>query len=399
MNLVNKYFDISFYYPLIYTLSKINLSMMFIVMPLIFIFGQWLYCGIYIFFLSVVFLFGKLKNADKIKIYPKLFLVVILISGIHAAYISVDRIEGIVYFIATIFIPLILFIVITNSELSISNINSFINVNIIAGIVLGLFSIYVVNILGSPGVRISSIWEDFNIIAAYFMIIIFLIISKIIHAEDKRLLFFYLLALIPVLLGLFFTQTRGVWLSVIISLLFYILKRPKALVPAIIIFCFILMFFYSIVLDRFLSVKNFNTDISSLGRIQAWVASILIIKDHWLLGAGFDGFEELKLTVFDYYIVEVPHSHNTYLRLILELGVIGFIPYISLMIFSFVYTFKLIKVYKKNKNIIKIIDALQLSFVGLFVAFIFEPYFSLYGNSTIIIWCLISITFYLYKRI
>ncbi|MBK9334932.1 MAG: O-antigen ligase family protein [Ignavibacteria bacterium] len=39
-------------------------------------------------------------------------------------------------------------------------------------------------------------------------------------------------------------------------------------------------------------------------------------------GYGFDTYYLHKYDVFPYYIVDVPHPHNTYLRAIQELGLI-----------------------------------------------------------------------------
>lgn len=339
----------------------------------------------------------KIILQQKIIFRVKYLLVLILIAGIHAMIISPKRIDGIQYFAGTIIVPILIFITITNSKLSIRSIINYINLNFISTAILGLFSIYVVTVLGEVDVRIPSLWEDFNIVAAYYMISIFFLLTFLLHYSKKSQLFIYALILIPVLLGLFFTQTRGVWLSIIIAIAFYVLKRPKVIIPASIFIGVIVVVFFSIVMDRFLSVKNFGTDASAIGRMQAWLASVIIIKNNILWGVGFEGFIELRDSIFSYYIVPVLHSHNTYLRLWLEMGIIGFIPYLSIMVIAFVYTFKIIKKNKENKEVLMIAEGLQLSFVGLFVAFMFEPYFSLYGNSTIIIWILISITYYLHS--
>lgn len=339
----------------------------------------------------------KIILKEKLIFRVKYLLMLILIAGIHALIISPKRFDGIQYFFGTIIIPLTIFLSITNSKLSIRSIINYINLNFLATAILGLFSIYVVTVLGEVNVRIPSLWEDFNIVAAYYMISVFFLFTFLLHYTKKSQMLIYAIVLIPIILGLFFTQTRGVWLSIILAIAFYVLKRPKVIIPASIFIGIIAIVFSSIVLDRFLSVKNFGTDASAIGRMQAWLASVIIIKNNLIWGVGFEGFIELRDSIFSYYIVPVLHSHNTYLRLWLEMGIIGFIPYISMMVIAFVYTFKIIKRNKNNKEIVMVAEGLQLSFVGLFIAFMFEPYFSLYGNSTIIIWILISITFYLYN--
>ena len=391
------YFKKNFFLPLVFHSSKIDLSIILLSFPLAFIYGRWVVTSLLVVILFYFLMAERLLLRQKIMLYLKIPFILIFLTGINALVNSPKFIVGVEYFIGTIIIPIMIFVTITNSNITVNDITKYININFFSGVVLGSFSIYVVIVIGKINVRLPSIWEDFNILAAYLMIIFFFLTSFMLHNSKKGKLIYYIFALIPILMGLFFTQTRGVWLSIVIAIIFYFLRRPKVIIPASIFIGSIVIVFFSIVLDRFLSVKNFGSDGSAIGRMQAWLASIVIIKNNWLFGVGFDGFIALRDNIFSFYLVPVLHSHNTYLRLWLELGIFGFIPYIGIMIWAFILTFKLIKIHKKNKDILKIVEALQLSFVGLFVAFMFEPYFSLYGNSTIIIWFLISITYYLHN--
>jgi O-antigen ligase len=326
----------------------------------------------------------------------KVPLLMIFISGIFATYLAPLFNEGIFYFIGTILVPIGIFVTLTNIKIKYSKMILFIHLIILSGIVLSLYSIYLVFVIGSINVRLSSIWADVNIVAAYYMIIFFILFTFIVHKENNVQLVSYVILLIPVSLALFATQSRNAWLALVISLTLYVIRKPRAVLPTIVVIGIFLSQFYSIILDRFLSIKYFSSDMSSLGRIQAWFASVIIIKDHLLFGSGFNAFDFMKNAVFDNYIIDLPHSHNTYLRLLLELGLFGFIPYISFFFLALLYSFKLKNKIGTDKRYLKVIEALQLSFVGLTLSFMFEPYFSTYGNSTIIIWIMIAFTFNLY---
>lgn len=383
-------------YPLIFYSSKIDLKVVLLIFPLTFIYGRWIITSLLVLFFSFFLFSERLLLKEKLFVRLKIPLLLIFLSGTHALINSPNSSIGFQYYVGTIVIPILLFITVLNSKFTIKDFVKFVNLNFIAGVILGSFSLYVVIVIGEINVRLPSLWEDFNIVAAYLMIIFFFLITFILHHTNKNQLFLYILMLIPVLLGIFFTQTRGIWLSIVIAIAFYILKRPKVVIPASFFIGSLVVVFFSIFMERFLSVKNFGSDGSAIGRMQAWLASLVIIKNNWIGGVGFDGFIVLRDNIFEFYLVQVLHSHNTYLRLWLEMGIVGFVPYIGVMIGAFILTFKLIKIYKSNKEMLKILEALQLSFLGLFVAFMFEPYFSLYGNSTIIIWFLISMTFYFF---
>jgi O-antigen ligase len=182
----------------------------------------------------------------------------------------------------------------------------------------------------------------------------------------------------------------------IISMLFYVIRRPGVILPASIIIISVIsiftFFFPQVISERFLSAKNFGADVSSLGRLQAWLSTIELIKENPFYGYGFNSYIYLRDQVYGFYFVLVEHSHNTYLRGMLELGLIGFSLYFFFFFAATYYTFRLMKLDTK-KIYRKYLDGLQLSFVGLIVVFMFEPYFSLYGLSAIIIWLMISITF------
>jgi O-antigen ligase len=197
-----------------------------------------------------------------------------------------------------------------------------------------------------------------------------------------------------VLLGIaiFLTQTRGVWLALLFSLIVYYIKRPKIYLIIILFFGLFFVAFQDVIITRFLTIKNFGSDVSSLGRLQAWFASVVLIKDNIFAGYGFDSFMRLRDDVFYFYIVPVIHSHNTYLRSLLEMGLIGTTIYFTFLIKALFYTYKLKKQIGTNEYI-GLIDGLQLSFLSLFIVFMFEPYFSLFGCSTIVIWFLISLSY------
>ncbi len=386
-----------FIYPLIFSFYRVDSTKVFIAFPFLFLLGMWIPTSLFALLFVYLIFSEKILKLSIITIPYKILFTILIITGINAALNTGKFLTGIQYFVGTIIVPILLFISIINSNLSLKTISTFIKNNFISGIILGSFSLYIVFILGTINVRLPSLWEDFNILAAYLMILFFFCLTFIIHNKSEFNIYFLFIALFCVFIGIFFTQTRGVWLAIVFSLAIYFLKRPKLLLPASILFGLIIFLFYSIIMDRFLSVKYFSSDISSLGRLQAWLASILIIKQHWLLGAGFDGFLKLRESVMDVYLIAVLHSHNTYLRLWVELGILGFLSYIFFFFLGLYYSFKLLRIYKTNIWGLKIAEGLQLSFIGLAIAFMFEPYFSLYGNSTIIIWVLISITYYLHK--
>lgn len=370
-------------------------------MPVFLVIGRWVVTSVFLLLVFWFFLVNVFnENEVSFEVKDKFILVGLFFAGLITLFKSPVFYTGEKYFLGTIVIPIITFIIFTNVTLKENLLKIFINSLIIAGVALGLFSLYIsIFILGSYNVRLSSFWGAFNIVAAFFMIIFFFNLLYVIYEKRKFYKLLYILCLAIIAFGIFLTQTRGVWLAISVSLLFYIIRKPKALVPSMFLIGVFVILFFPIFLNRFLSIRFFASDWSSIGRIQAWIASILIIKDNFLFGTGFDSFYKLKFNYMSYFLVDVVHSHNTYLRLLVEMGFFGFVFYMFFYLKAFIFSFISKKFYKPTSTYSHILEGLQLSFVGLSVAFMFEPYFSLYGNSTIAIWMLMSLSYNLfYKR-
>lgn len=86
-------------------------------------------------------------------------------------------------------------------------------------------------------------------------------------------------------------------------------------------------------------------DLTLTGRTEIWQAVLDKIKEHPILGYGYNAFWS---TYSEYSYVwkamhwEAPHAHNGYLELILDIGLIGFLPFIMGLIVNF---YKSIKIY------------------------------------------------------
>lgn len=356
--------------------------------------GNWEIMSAIIAIIFCFFLLNK-YNENKIALTIPSFLIwfLILMWGLFITLKSPSIKEGIFYYTGTIFVPFLIFIIFCNIKISKSFLRIFFNLLIISGVLISLVMLYIYYISGfDPKLRLTAIWLDYNILSAYLMILFMFNISFIINKEKDEKLLLYIVSIIFLLLGIFLTQTRGVWLAIVITTFIFFIRKPKIIIPSIIFIGVIIFLFFSTIQYKFLTVKYFGSDYSSLGRLQAWISTLILIKDNFLFGYGFDSYIYLRDQVFPFYFVDVLHSHNTYLRTILEMGFIGFVLYFYFIFSAFIYLIrpKKIKFYSEYK---KFFDGFLLSFIALFIVFMFEPYFSLYGLTTIFIWILISIVF------
>lgn len=378
---------------------KITPEILLLLTPITFIAGNWYLSAFSLLFVFAFLMIRNLAFRDhQITIPNHITWLMILIWGLYIAYITPKPSVAAKYYACTIFIPFIIFIIFDNIRLSDKILIRFVDALLISGMILSMYSMFLFVQSGMrSGIRVPSFWNDYNILAAYLMILFMFNLSFILKTGNSPKKLFYLITIILILSGIYFTQTRGVWLSMIISLAVFFIKRPKIIIPVSILFGLIILLFYNIIEERLLSVVYFEQDKSSLGRMQAWLSSLLIIEKNPMMGFGFDTYYLYRDDVMSYFIVDVPHPHNTYLRSILEMGLIGAVLY-YLLIFKAVYYSFNFRNYVSNPVFTKYLDALQLSFVALLIAFNFEPYLSLFGGSTAAVWILVALTFRIRKE-
>ncbi len=353
----------------------------------------------YIFFLTVVILFSKIYYEDfQFIFYNYKSWFFLLVWGVYILNKSPDSKLATLYYLFTIVSPFFLFQAINNIKFDENLLSKLFQILFFVGSILGLASLLYLIVEGyDPKARLTSFWTAFNMVSGYLMILFMFNLSFLINRRKDENIIFYSISIFLILFGMFLTQTRGVWVATVIAIVFFFIKRPKIIIPSIIFLGFFAYFFSGVIGERFFTVINFTKDASAVGRMQAWLSSAILIAQNPLLGYGFDSYIAFRDDVFSYYVVKVLHSHNTYLRAWLEMGLIGSVVYFSFFIRGMYFSFKY-----KNKEFIseykRYIDGLQLTFLGLVIIFNFEPYFSIYDNSCIVIWMVISISFVL-KRI
>ena len=167
--------------------------------------------------------------------------------------------------------------------------------------------------------------------------------------------YFKYLLLIPiyfVLTSILFLNTRSVFLSISIFfflfLLFILFFKRKFILNT--------FFLLSVVLISLLTNLNFslNDSISqastisvssgnSSGRFELWSNALDFFVKHPIIGCGLGNWKVESLPYWSKlqsgYIVPY-HAHNDYLEILTELGIFGFLSYLSIFIIVFYYNLK-----------------------------------------------------------
>lgn len=187
-------------------------------------------------------------------------------------------------------------------------------------------------------------------IAGYFVLISFSItFCGLLYARKKKQSGTLIILLLVIeILALLLTFKRGFIVAIFLSSIFTLLTNKllsiKSLLKWGILFCLILLISFPIVNDipeiqqslERMEVKDDGTDMTS-GRGRLASRAIDIFQDNPILGIGLGG----------YSVHSEMGTHNVYLQLLCETGIIGFSLFLTIILSNL---FSVIRIIRKSNN-------------------------------------------------
>ncbi len=163
----------------------------------------------------------------------------------------------------------------------------------------------------------------------------------------------YLSAFLFSLHPLFFSYSRGAYLAVSMVLLFISLVKKRTLfVVLICVGIFWKTLLPESVVDRITMTQTEEGTLenSSAGRLELWNRALFLFKQNPVIGSGYNSFTISMASSHNKIIsanIELTDSHNFYVKILCEQGIIGF--GILLMVFSKAF-FSGFRLYKNAKT-------------------------------------------------
>jgi len=152
------------------------------------------------------------------------------------------------------------------------------------------------------------------------------------------------------------TQSRGAYLAVIAEvLLLFVLRWPRSvwvLIPIVLIIAMILIGVVG--LDTLLDELTTGSVTSGLEqRIEIWSRALYAIQDFPFTGVGLGTFEQVMAVLYPLFLNlagTVPHAHNLFLQVAVDLGLPGLIAYLSLLGLTFFSGFFAYRIFISKGN-------------------------------------------------
>lgn len=298
-------------------------------------------------------------NIYKIDISVFAFMASIIIALVNSKF-SIDSIKHM-----GIYISILLFsIILVNSIKNKYAFMRFIKYIIIMSTLMSIYGIYQL-LMGIPvdpllidlnmGQYLSRVYSTMgnpNIYAGVLVLSLpFYILAYIEQDSVKGKLITFCGGML-VFCNILLTYSRTAYIALIASIVVFLILKNKNMFPILLIgMVLAIPIIPSDVITRLMTLGK---DSSSIYRFNIWETSMRMIKDNWFLGIGINS-EKFKVIFSQYSLYTPPsHSHMFFMQIWLELGLIGIVSFVWMVVRLIKWALKVLLsgIDKKMNNII-----------------------------------------------
>ena len=190
--------------------------------------------------------------------------------------------------------------------------------------------------VGMPG-RVESFFDNPNTFAEVLILLLPLVLALILCSKRlfSKLLACGVFAVGAAALGMTYSRASWVGFACAMAVLVFLWK-PK-LIPAFIVLCCLAVpFLPTTIWNRILTITNFS-DASTASRVPLLRAALEIIRSRPIRGAGLGtATPQAYLADWNFYHADFPyvHSHNFYLEVWVEAGLLGVVSFVASMLWN-----------------------------------------------------------------
>lgn len=363
--------------------------------------------------LSLFLIYG-LKNIKRIKELVQNLkdwqwpILIWLIIATLAMFLSPDLRAGAGVWKAYFVEPILLLIVFLDLIKNKKDLKLILSAFIFSALIVSIYALYQkfvgqgiwsTEVWGQPQVlRITSFFPHPNFLGLYLGPLILLGLGYIFsYFKNKNIIISYtLLFFIITFLSLIYARSEATILAVLVGLFFLGLIVKSSQKYALIFLFIIPLLIFSFPVSRNYFIQKVGLqDLSGQLRFNIWQGAVELIKEKPILGAGLDGYERLapdyQKRFYDPYTGELisvethPYPHNLYLTLWLELGLLGLIVFVWVLIKFFKQGFK-----QLDKRDVIISTSIMAAMIVIVVHGLADtPYFK--NDLAILFWLIIGL--------
>ncbi len=181
--------------------------------------------------------------------------------------------------------------------------------------------------------RIYSTLENPNVLGEYILLTLPITIALMWKKREAfaKVVFAGIAAIMGI--ALILTFSRGCWIGIMASAaIFVTFAAGKLWGLMLLALPLIPMLLPESIINRFTSIGDMK-DSSTSYRVYIWMGTLLMLKDFWLsgVGPGTEAFTQVY-PFYSYSSIVAPHSHNLFLQIMVESGILGITVFATLLI-------------------------------------------------------------------
>ncbi len=181
--------------------------------------------------------------------------------------------------------------------------------------------------------RVVSTFDNPNVLGEYLIMVLPFALALFFACKKPRAKLLSC-ALFAVIGGcVIFTWSRGAWLGILGGIAIFMLVYSKRVMSFFLV-CLLGVPFLPSVLPAGISSRLFSignlADTSTSYRVNIWKGTFNMLSDYWFTGIGVSP-DAFKVVYPDYSLPGIdaaPHSHNLYLQILTETGIVGLLVFV-----------------------------------------------------------------------
>lgn len=190
------------------------------------------------------------------------------------------------------------------------------------------------DMFSSIAFRVSSTLQNPNMLGQYLILTIPLGGAKLLSSKGAWRKLYYFLCCGVMCVCMILTFSRGAWLGLLFAgLVFFIVWQPRLLFLAPLAPLALWRVMPATVVERFTSIGDL-ADRSTSYRVSIWMGTLAMLRDgYWLFGVGpGDAAFNLVYPFYSYHEIVAPHSHNLFLQIVVDAGILALLVFLWILI-------------------------------------------------------------------
>lgn len=244
--------------------------------------------------------------------------------------------DAFIYFMSTLAVPFLLMTAVANSDLEERDLLAWMKLVVLVGALLGLIGVPMGML--SPEERYGSLWITAMTINGFYTLSFFFAIALSNVEKSQNLKYLWWACALLIFLGMLYTYTRIALLAVFFGFFLLMLRMKRFRYIGMLMLLFIPLIIPSSMMTRI--QLGFSFDISIFIRFLAWYHALDQIRLNPFFGIGISVWKEWYMGIIPFDFLYAEHPHNLYLKIMLEIGIFGFLAYFYMIGAALVRHFK-----------------------------------------------------------